>query len=78
VLVISTLFGIAIIILRYLGFVEIQGVAAILAAVFFSLGVQSIYLSVVAFMIARADRARAPTAYVVSEDEQLIAAESKG
>ncbi|WP_271520214.1 glycosyltransferase family 2 protein [Bradyrhizobium sp. CCBAU 53380] len=71
-LVISFIAAFTIIVLRLAGFVEVQGTALIIVSIFFSLGVQSIFLLMVAYSIRRlaADAGRR-SAFVIMEDKIL-------
>ena len=71
-LAISFTAAFTIIVLRLAGLVEVQGTALIIVSIFFSLGVQSIFLLMVAYSIRRlaADAGRR-SAFVIMEDKIL-------
>lgn len=59
------------IVLRLMGLVKVQGTALILVSIFFSLGVQSVYLMLLAYVIGRAasESSRKRPFVVMSEDD---------
>jgi polyisoprenyl-phosphate glycosyltransferase len=71
-LAISFVAAFTIIVLRLAGLVEVQGTALIIVSIFFSLGVQSIFLLIIAYSIRRlaADAGRR-SAFVIMEDRLL-------
>jgi hypothetical protein len=71
-LAISFVAAFTIIALRLAGLVEVQGTALIIVSIFFSLGVQSIFLLIIAYSIRRlaADAGRR-SAFVIMEDRLL-------
>jgi polyisoprenyl-phosphate glycosyltransferase len=69
---ISAVAAVAIIALKLLGLVEVQGTALILTSVFFSLGVQSIYLLTLAYLMSRlSSESSHKKPYVVMTDEEV-------
>jgi glycosyltransferase involved in cell wall biosynthesis len=71
-LAISFIAALTIIVLRLAGLVEVQGTALIIVSIFFSLGIQSIFLLMIAYSIRRlaADAGRR-SAFVIMEDRCL-------
>lgn len=71
-LAISFIAAFTIIVLRLVGLVEVQGAALIIVSIFFSLGVESIFLLMIAYSIRRlaADAGRR-SAFVIMEDRIL-------
>ena len=67
----STVAAATMIVLRLMGLVQVQGTALILVSIFFSLGVQSVYLMLLAYFIGRAasESSRKRPFVVMSEDE---------
>lgn len=68
---VSTAAALTMIVLRLMGLVQVQGTALILVSIFFSLGVQSVYLMLLAYFIGRAaaESSRKRPFVVMSEDE---------
>lgn len=73
ILALSTFAAVAILVLRIVGMVELQGIALIIASIFFSLGVQSIYLMLIAYFLSRsASEASAKRPFLVMSDEEIL------
>lgn len=70
--VLSTCAASIMIFLKLFGMVEIQGVALIVVSIFWSLGVQSVYLLVIAYMLHRsASESSKQKPYIIMEDRSL-------
>ena len=70
-ILVSTAAAASMIVLRLMGLVKVQGTALILVSIFFSLGVQSVYLMLLAYVIGRAalESSRKRPFVVMSEEE---------
>lgn len=67
-LVLSVVAIIAFVTLRLLGYLrEVQGIATIIVAIFFSLGIQTVYLTVVTYMVGRLGQHRPKEPFVIAE-----------
>jgi multisubunit Na+/H+ antiporter MnhC subunit len=64
--------SITIIALKLAGLVQVQGTALIITAIFFSLGVQSIYLLLIAYALSRAtSESSNKRPFLIMSDEEL-------
>jgi len=72
VLGVSTLAALTMVVLKLLGAVEVQGTALIIVSIFFSLGVQSVYLLAISYMLTRsASEASRKQSYLVMDEQEL-------
>lgn len=73
VLILSLMAAMTMVVLKLSGQVEVQGTALIVVAIFFSLGVQSVYLLIIAYIISRAlSEITRRKPYVVTEVEDIF------